>query len=192
MTDRQNVIADYTERILAAYDSAEPEAIAAGLAWYDRAERTMSAMARYYGVSRQTAAGVVAALSPRVRWAPNLEAAERILSAATRGASEPPVNGYPANRAKAWSIANGADPDAVLGGPKVTAFYANLTGDPDRVTVDVWAARGAGLDMPDGRTLTPRTMRELHAAYVNAAERRGITARALQAAVWVAVRGKAN
>ena len=192
MADRPAVIETYTDAILERYDAADAADIAAGLAWYDRAERTMAAMARYFGVPRETAAGVVAALSPRVQWAPNVAAAERMLAAAGAGASEPRVNGYGANRRKAWAIAQGADPETVLGGPKVTAFYSNLTGDPDRVTVDVWAARGAGLDMPDGRTLSARTMRELGKAYATAAERRGITPRQLQAAVWVAVRGRAN
>lgn len=192
MAVRQDVIDGYTDTILANYDAASAEDIAAGMAWYDRAERTMAAMARYYGVSRETAAGVVAALSPRIQWAPNLTAAERMLDAAGRGAREPLVNGYTANRTKAWKIANGADPDAVLGGPKVRAFFANLTGDPHRVTVDVWAARGAGLAMPDGRTLSSRDMRELHTAYETAAQRRGVNARQLQAAVWVSTRGRAN
>jgi hypothetical protein len=63
--------------------------------------------------------------------------------AAAAGELEPVVNGTLANRAKAWRIACGEDPDAVLSGPKVRAFFANIMGDVDAVTIDVWAARAA-------------------------------------------------
>lgn len=179
---------DYETRILAAYDAASPADAAAGMAWYERAESTMEAMQARYGVDRATAAGVTAALSPRVRWATNLVAAERVIRAAQLGMRAPSV-GTRANVRKAWAIANGADPDAVLGGPKVTAFYANLSGDHDRVTVDVWAARAAGAD-PE--RLTDKRRRELRDAYTRAAAARGVTPRQLQAAVWVAVRGAAD
>ena len=179
---------DYVDRILTAYDAADPADAAAGLAWYERAEATMRDIAARTGASRTAAAGVTAALSPRTPWARNLSIAEETLAAARDGRPAPSV-GTRANVRKAWAIANGADPDAVLGGPKVTAFYANLTGDPDRVTVDVWAARAAGAD-PD--RLTDKRRRELRDAYRIAAEARGISPRALQAAVWVAVRGAAD
>lgn len=188
ITPRPEAVADYRARILAAYDAADRTATAEGLAWYSRAESTMSTMARVHGVSRETAAGVTAALSPRTPWARNLVIADAVLSAARHGESAPSV-GTRANVAKAWAIANGADPDSILGGPKVTAFYANLTGDHDRVTVDVWAARAAGAN-PD--RLTDRRRRELREAYRQAAESRGVTPRQLQAAVWVAVRGSAD
>jgi hypothetical protein len=185
--------ADYTARILSHYDAASPDDVAAGLAWYGRAESAMRAMARRHGVSRQTAAGVTAALSPQTPWStktgrtPNIDAADRVLSAAREGRPMPAVNTGD-NRRKAWAIANGADPDAVLSGPKVTAFYANLTGDPDRPTVDLWAARAAGVD-PE--RLTDKRRRELRDAYRIAAESRGVAVRDMQAAVWVAVRGAA-
>lgn len=186
-TDYENVKA-YRDSILTAYDAAEPSAMADGLAWYGRAESIMAAMAERNGVDRHTAAGVTAALSPRTPWARNLTIADAVISAAMTGAPVPSV-GTRANVDKAWKIANGADPDAVLGGPKVTAFYANLTGDPDRPTVDVWAARAAGAN-PD--RLTDKRRRELRAAYIEAAEARGVAVRDLQAAVWVSVRGAAD
>lgn len=187
-TDSANVDV-YTGRILAAYDAADPADRAAGLAWYTRAEETMADLARQTGASRRQAAGVTAALSPRTPWNRNLDIAEQVLSAAADGASKAPSVGTKANVRKAWAIANGADPDAVLGGPKVTAFYANLSGDPTRPTVDVWAARAAGAD-PE--RLTDKRRRELRAAYIAAAAARGVAVRDLQAAVWVAVRGSAE
>lgn len=192
MATRTDYTEAYTERILAVYDAAGPEATAAGLVWYERAESAMAELAERHSVDRRTAAGVTAALSPRVPWTtkhgkrPNLEAADRMLAAAGAGQPEPIVNGTTANRRKAWTIANGADPETVLGGPKVTAFYANLTGDPDRVTVDMWAAIAAGVN-PE--RLSPSRRRDLRSAYAIAAAMRGVTPRQFQAAVWVAVRG---
>lgn len=104
-------------------------------------------------------------------------------------------------RDQAWRIANGEAPLSVLRGPKVRAFYANITGDADAVTVDVWAVRAARGDqacVPDGRgrlryaddgTVSAREYREYADVYRRAARRLGVTPRECQAAVWVAVRG---
>ena len=190
ITIDSQTVETYADRITAAYDAADADAVAAGLAWYGRAESTIAGLAQTYGISRDAAAGVVAVLSPRSRWQTNLEWAESVLRAAQSGAECPAVS-MGANRSKAWSIANGADPESVVSGPKVTAFWANLRGDDTYVTVDVWAARAAGVDK-DGAKLNRSEMAELQAAYRQAAERRGIPVAHLQAVVWVHVRGAAE
>lgn len=91
-------------------------------------------------------------------------------------------------RRQAWSIAHGADPLDVLNGPKVRRFYLNITGDHSVVTVDVWAARAAGVD---GK-LTGARYLAVERAYQNAARIVGMTPRDLQAAVWVHTRGSAD
>lgn len=114
-----------------------------------------------------------------------------MIDAAEAGQPEPIVAGLPANRAKAWRIANGADPALVLGGPKVRAFFANITGDHDAVTVDVWAARAAeGRDNPNGPT--GGRYAAIADAYRLAAASRGVSPRECQAAIWVHVRGAAE
>jgi hypothetical protein len=166
--------------------------LAVGLAWYDRARRAAADMADRYGVSEshvpvECAAGVIAALSPRCQWASNVRAAELMLAAAAAGAPEPVTNGTLANRRKAWRIANGAEPDAVLSGPKVRAFYANIMGDREAVTIDVWAARAAeGRDWPHAPV--KRRYRLLAESYRRAGERRGMCPRDVQAAVWTVYR----
>jgi hypothetical protein len=178
--------APMTRRILRAYDDAAPEHRADGERWYATARRTAELLAGEYGSTVDRAAGVIAALSPRCQWRPNVEGARRMLQAASLRAPEPVCAGTGANRRKAWAIACGADPDAVLSGPKVRAFYANIIGDDDAVTVDVWAARAAV-----GRTVEPkgRTYDRIAEAYRRAAVRRGLTPREMQATVWCAVRG---
>ncbi len=178
-------------RILKMYDQCSAADLAAGLGWYARAEREAAALAAGTSLSTIQCAGIIAALSPRVQWSVNLAAAIAMVDAAIAGESEPIVAGLPNNRAKAWLIANGADPSIVLSGPKVRAFFANITGDHNAVTVDVWAARAAEGKRnnrgPDGKRYEA-----IADAYRRAAARRGISPRDMQAAVWTHIRGDAE
>jgi hypothetical protein len=161
--------------------------LADGLAWYDRARRMAESMADESGLPVAHCAGVIAALSPRVQWAENVKSARRMIEAASRGEAEPRTNGTLSNRAKAWRIAKGEHPDDVLSGPKVRAFYANIMGDTDAVTVDVWAARAAeGRDWPHAPVR--RRYRLLAESYRRAGKRHGMTGRDVQAAVWTVYR----
>jgi len=144
-----------------------------------------------YGLPANQAAGIIAAMSPRVRWSVNIRAAERIAAAYAAGDAQAPRVGLGPNVAKAWRIAHGEPAGLVLGGPKVRAFFANITGDAQSVTCDVWATRAAfgryDAPVPSG-PLYERVSR----AYVAAAELCGVTPRELQAAVWVHIRGAAE
>jgi hypothetical protein len=168
-------------------DAATAEDLADGLAWYDRARGEAESMAAESGLTVRQCAGVIAALSPRCQWASNVAAARRMVLAAAEGDSQPVTNGTLANRAKAWRIACGEDPRAVLGGPKVRAFFANIMGDVEAVTIDAWCMRAA-----EGRDNkhAPKKRRYdlLSAAYRHAARRHGMSPRDAQAAVWTAYR----
>lgn len=179
-----------TRRILRHWQAATPAERADGLAWYARAESEARRLGSTYELTTRHAAGIIAALSPRQRWSTNIAAAERVCAAAHAGLANPPRVGLGPNVAKAWRIANGEDPADVLGGPKVRAFFANITGDHDAVTVDVWASRAAyGRD--DAPVPAGRTYERLAENYRRAAALLGIPPRELQAAVWVHVRGEA-
>ena len=168
-------------------NAATAQDLADGLEWYDRARREAERMADASGLSVRSCAGVIAALSPRCQWASNVRAAEKLICAAGAGEAEPIVNGTLSNRAKAWRIAQGEDPDAVLGGPKVRAFFANIMGDVDAVTIDVWAARAA-----EGRENPNAPMRRRYALCAEAFRRvgrsRDMHPRDVQAAVWTVYR----
>jgi hypothetical protein len=130
--------------ILRMYLSATEEQRLAGETWYETARNEAKRLAKLYDVSYRCAAGVIAVLSPRQRWEQNKLDAQNILRAATSGSRiKPTVAAYGKNRDKAWRIAKGESPAKVLGGPKVNAFYRNICGDYNGVTVDVWAARVA-------------------------------------------------
>lgn len=172
-------------RILRHWRAATAEDLANGLAWYDRAADVAAALAAGTDgrVTPAQAAGVIAALSPRCGWSANVRAAATMIDAYVAGQDQPVVAGLGANRAKAWRVLTTPDPLTVLRGPKVRAFYANITGDCNAVTVDVWAAAAAtgskSDDAPRGRHYE-----HLADAYRRAASLAGVTPRDMQAAVW--------
>lgn len=137
---------------------------AIGHGWYTRARDLALKLADVYTDGEdshhelrvQAAAGVIAALSPRLAWRKNVEYAEMayvvlhsMLNDADQfkdrmSASEaeayfagmiPTLN---ANARKAFRILNGESPEDVLGGPKVRAFYFTIVNpdDPRSVVVD--------------------------------------------------------
>jgi hypothetical protein len=178
-----------TQRLIDAYDATDTETRRLGAAWYPNAQAMCAAMVRT-SFARDGACGVVAALSPRNGWAQNLAQAAAVLAAKRQRKGCPRVH-TTAMRAQAWRIAGGADPLDVLNGPKVRAFYRNLTGDSQAVTVDVWAARAA-LGVTDVPPITPKVYADIAHAYWRAAMMRGVDPSTLQATVWIDIRGKAN
>ncbi|HEX6685527.1 MAG TPA: hypothetical protein VF062_22320 [Candidatus Limnocylindrales bacterium] len=190
-------------RITRAYRQATPQDRATGLGWYAEAARVASVIDP---VNPDRAAGVIAALSPRCQWSTNVVFAERVIAAADAGRPCPDVSTTD-NRRTAWMIATGTAPLDALGtvshtgrvvsGHKVRSFYANITGDTDAVTVDMWAwavAAGQwrtyrGQRIPQDAVMTGKTYATIADAYRRAAAILGVTPRECQAAVWVAARG---
>lgn len=178
---------DMLARILNAFDNASAQDVIDGIAWYDRAKFAAEALAAGTHLTIAQAAGIIAALSPRVRWDTNVHAAAMIVSYATKHFDKPIVAGFSRNSDKAWAIANGGQPEDILGGPKVTSFYANIMGDDDAVTVDVWAARAAeGYNNP--KAPAGRRYSNIADAYRMAARAREVSPRVMQATVWVYTR----
>jgi len=180
---------DYAANIRTVLDRATVEDIMLGTDWYRTAHATAERFAREYGVSADTAARVIAVLSPRKRWAENVAAAETIMRAYASGSPVWAVAGmFGANVRKA-NLIMGGNPDA-LSGPKVTRFYQNIMGIDHEVTVDVWAARAASEGTIEAPTIVQ--YREIADAYRTVAHEQGIPASALQAIVWTVIRGKAH
>lgn len=174
--------------ILQTYLSATEEQRAQGENWYETARNAAKEFARDYGVSYRHAAGVIAALSPRTKWGTNKEDAKRVLRAASQGSEiVPKCSAYGTNVRKAWRIANGEAPAQVLSGPKVNAFYRNICGDYNGVTVDVWAARVAE---PYNHKFPGKQKHydEIADAYRNVADAVNTFPAFLQATCWIAVR----
>lgn len=196
------------------FETADPALVADGLNWYQSAADMISADAETFGVPFETAAAVYAACSINATWAANVTIARKWLQYAAGSAQRPTGLATVAARCDAavaerpdtfedgWRIVlQGGD----ARGSKVGSFFSNFNGRSDYVTIDRWAMVGAGQAVAylNGRgKVTPC---ELHSkaprgvkyskvadAYRDVAAELGISARELQAAVWVSVRGSAN
>lgn len=168
-------------RHLRAY--ATPAQVRDGRQWYKLALMEATDMAMRYDVPVRTAAGVIAALSPRKTWAQNVRLAHELLSGGeTRTLS--------AHRLIANRII-GAEhllaPDEVMRGPKTRAFYRAIMGDVDAVVLDVWMLRALGVS---SAKLTPKQYEMLAEVVRAEAIRVGEMPAEYQAIVWCAIRGK--
>ncbi len=174
-----------TNRIVRCYREAPAPTVKAGLSWYSDAHAVAASLDPS---NPHRAAGVIAALSPRIQWARNLELAAHVY--ATDGEATGTLG---ASCRAAAAIYAGADPLSVLNGPKVRSFYA-LIADPtdadtvcvDRHAIDIalgvrmtGAARGAYVLGRDG--LYDRCAR----AYRRAAEVLAHTPAQVQAVTWL-------
>jgi hypothetical protein len=155
-------------RIIRTFDAATPSDVEAGARWYEEA------------------AAVIAHLSPRTTWSRNVEGAIMLLTSGER------ANGIiGANFDRAYASLDYDYPLESFGGPKTKAFAANIAGDREAVTVDVWACRVADLD----ETLLSRAgaYDAIAHAYRLAARRRGVDPATMQATTWIVARnGRAS
>jgi hypothetical protein len=138
-------------------------------------------MARELGIDELAAINTAAILSPGGRWEDIVARLPAFLAAARDGRALPSMPTYSRNVRRAALAVHGL---AVPSGPKVSRFARNLAGDPDVVTVDRWAARGAGLPEHGGA----RWYRSIEDGYRAAALAVGETPAQFQAILWVALR----
>jgi len=151
--------------------------------WYSDAYEACRAIADRTAIPTDTVIGIVAALSPRMRWSENLRQAELVC---TTGDA---THGLPDARMKARAILAGAPPLTILRGKKVRAFYRAICGDKNAVVIDTWILRSFRFHT---NKPTPRQYDRLAARIRRRAKRLGVTPRELQAAIWVQIRGGAE
>lgn len=176
-------------RLLRLYRNAPEWAIVEGALWYANAAHKLREIAERRDFPFPIVAAVCAALSPRCPWEKNLSDVEEILYAARHiaGVNSATVTTYHANRWKAYSIAVDLDV-SFLSGSKVTAFYRNLMGDYDALTLDTHAINAwRGKRTP--RATRPE-MRQAREDYHRAAARLRVPVAIFQAVVWVLERSK--
>jgi hypothetical protein len=151
--------------ILRVFHQATPDEMAYGLNWYHLANKECRSLASEFCRPVSAGAGVVAALSPNQSWGTTLMASRRVFEAVQKGLGpgEVVVPTYPLNKEKAFQIARGRRPLAVLGGPKVLAFYHTIMypAKSDLVVVDghaysIWAGQRHILSGGDKGVPVPR------------------------------------
>ena len=154
--------------------------VEAASVWYFEAQEVAEDVAENMGASLEIGASIVAAFSPRERWASNV-------AKALAFSMNKPVKGLSNNLRMAQdAMTLGFD---ALKGLKTNAFARAIAGDTDAVVIDVWMMRAANMptDSP-----TKGMYRELSEAVRIVAAEFGLTPRTAQALIWIIVRGSAN
>ena len=169
--------------ILEVYEQATADERAKGLEWYDNAHLITLGLAAKSGVRHWKVCGIVAALSPQCEWYRNLTLTKRFLLGEREGLHATTQ----LKKADAIILASSIREvsDIVYGKKsyKTEAFYHNLLGESDWVTVDrhalVIAVRG------EWKHLTRLRYRELTVAYSLLAGELGLEPSQLQATTWL-------
>jgi hypothetical protein len=172
--------------ILRHYRAATDDAIVAGTHWYEAALAICRQAVTDHHVGLEQAVCALAHLSSRLPWTKNVEAFSMLVSGQPRPTWV---------LSRSWQLASAAlaaaDPWSTFGrrASKTRSFAQAILGDENAVTVDIWAARVAGID--PAVLARPREYAAVADAYRRAARRVGISPRALQAITWCFIRGRA-
>lgn len=135
---------DLTDRLELSFRRAcDHPQVAHWASWYDEASAWVRKQAKRMNTTPQVVAGIVAVLSPQVRWDHQRRFIPGVLDELRRGGSANTLQhpGFTKNKEKAvhlWHQRDEDDPWAVwLSGPKVTAFARALSGETDAVVIDM-------------------------------------------------------
>jgi len=161
------------------------------LTWYQDATKLIQQL---YGKQWKLFCDLLAATSPRRQVKANWRIADAILKAYLDRVVNPAKFGdlLASNRILPAHLDNviRALQRRPISGQKVSRFAANLKGDLDVVTIDVWICRAYGID--DKRDLSPTTYKRLEKRMIADAKRCNATPAGYQAVLWYAVRREAG
>ena len=186
------------KHIQALLDLASAGEQSEGLTWYQRANVAATRLADQYEIEIETAAGVIAALSPRNKWERNLIDAENLIAAFVAGGpdscEEIKVCTFGANKKKAidiliWS-AGEAVATEILSGPKLVEFFSCIIGRDD-VCIDghaysIWF--GDRVKLADVPSIGKKLRAEIKKDYLAVAKKNNLKGYEVQAITWVAHR----
>ena len=158
-----------------------------GLSWYPAARTWIDSLAERwsaYGATSRAIAGAVAALSPQCSWLDQTRFLPGFLESVLvdRDWLTLPHPGFLRNRERACRMLLGAEPSALLSGPKVTAFFSAIMGDSSRAVIDRHAATLALGERR--RFMKDWLVASIQEAYARAAGELGIEPRDLQSLLW--------
>ena len=168
----------------AAHLAAKEKGFFLDCSWYQEQARWIKSI-QPEGVTFAQAAGVVALLSPMVSWESQLKYTAGVLHQLNRGDDYLDLKhpGFNGSKKKAWRWFHGEP--GVMKGPKVKAFYENLCGNLDRVTID-----SQMLDLMTGSTpetrmsLTALRYRQLGLIVADLSAEMSLYPAELQAGLW--------
>ena len=145
--------------------------------WYVDAERIAEKVAENLGTTLEVGASVVSAFSPRERWSVNV--ARAIAWSLGQDVTCLKNNLVMANNSLTLGF-------AALKGLKTNSFAKAIAGDEQAVVIDVWMLRAVGIEK---KTPNQSQYWELVEAVKKTAFEYGMTPRAMQALIWIVVRG---
>lgn len=148
--------------------------------WYVDAERIAEQVARNLGTTLEVGATVVSAFSPRERWSVNV--ARAIQFSLGKEVTCLKNNIVMANNALTMGF-------KALNGMKTNSFAKAIAGDEQAVVIDVWMLRAVGIEK---KTPSQTGYNELAKAVKTVAFEFGMTPRAMQALIWIVIRGSAE
>jgi len=171
---------------LATYPSERED----GLGWYDAAGSWVKHLARMHNLTEECVAGIAATLSPRLPWSRAIKLTELMLDGED-------ISSLALGRQvrKAQNIRSGLDAEVVVSGMKVTAFYHNLLGEYQWVTIDKWSfdqVSGRDYNAGDNHMLERAGVYDMYAkSFRDVGRDVGLEPAVLQAILWIHTRGKA-
>ena len=161
-------------------------AIEQGKDWYPKAWDFCKQAGRWYDVTPERVAAIVAVTSPRARWSKNIEATVGILQDMHRPMfkRQSYYGVLRRNAEKGMLVANDRYYSRHVTGPKVSNFYLNILGYQEPVTVDSIMSKAAGY----GSDVNMSIRDEVQDACRTLGSVLDLSPRDAQAAVWIAYR----
>ena len=187
MAKAENIVKGSYRHIIDTYNNASESSIAEGKVWYSHANHIAWQVTKLLGSKDiRVGAGSIASLSPQMDWGENVTEALRFVSV---GYSTKQTR---ANNMKAKRISEGDDPETVLGGLKVTAFYHAILepfGDTppvvDRHAIDIHKGELVSKRDRNRAMSNPRVISRIQTSYKLASKKLGVHWHVVQAVTWV-------
>ena len=187
MAKAENIVRGSYRNIIDTYNNASESSLAEGKVWYSQANHIAWQVTKLLGSKDiRVGAGIIASLSPQMDWGENVTEALRFVSV---GYSTKQTR---ANNMKAKRISEGDDPETVLGGLKVTAFYHAILepfGDTppvvDRHAIDIHKGELVSKRDRNRAMSNPRVISRIQTSYKLASKKLGVHWHVVQAVTWV-------
>ena len=169
-------------------------AIVQSFAWYDDAHAYALELSERYGLPLIVASGIVAAMSIRTRWNKNLADAELFLRGGKVKGLKIRVNKASAllDAEEHWNDDDVSWALKILGGRKIQSFAHNIMyhNASDKATIDVWMCRAFGVEQ--NALKSGGLYDDCEQAVQRVAKELEMPVPAVQALVWILIRGKAE
>jgi hypothetical protein len=176
------------------FDTASDLDRISGKAWYFNANLFCEKMAVKYGLTTETVAAIVSALSPHNKWERNLIDTETVLKAVRKDLQPEDVKvcTFNSNKEKAFKIAR-YEEAIDISSPKTYAFLQNIAYLNDQyVTIDRWHIRASFNKMIAPKSLTKGLYQEIQDITIKEASDVNLTGYQYQAIIWESIKNTAD